>query len=302
MKIAAFPKCYLDDIAGDRSMSVFKWIEMAKSLPAEGLEMYEGFFTSLDDSYILEARDAIAEAGFAMPMLCCSPDFTHPDADERQRAVEHEARMIRVTKLLGGEGAVCRVLSGQRYPQVSREQGLEWVVECIEQLLPVAREEGIILGLENHYKDGFWGYPEFAQKMDVFLELLDAIPEREFFGVQYDPSNAIVAGDDPIELLKAVKQRVVSMHASDRFLAEGYTLDDLRDSDGTIGYSPALQHGVTGQGLNDFDQIFAILSAVGYDGWVSIEDGMNGMDEMRASLEYLHEMRDKYFPSSTVAV
>ncbi len=302
MKISAFPKCYLDDIAGDRSMSVFEWIEMAKSLPAEGLEMYEGFFTSLDDSYILEVRDAIAEAGFAMPMLCCSPDFTHPDADERQRAVEHEARMIRVTKLLGGEGAVCRVLSGQRYPQVSREQGLEWVVECIEQLLPVARENGVILGLENHYKDGFWRYPEFAQKMDVFLELLDAIPEREFFGVQYDPSNAIVAGDDPIELLKAVKQRVVSMHASDRFLAEGYTLDDLRDSDGTIGYSPALQHGVTGQGLNDFDQIFAILSAVGYDGWVSIEDGMNGMDEMRASLEYLHEMRDKYFPSSTVAV
>lgn len=296
MKISAFPKCYLDDIAGDRSMSVFEWIEIAKSLPAEGLEMYEGFFTSLDDSYILEVRDAIAEAGFAMPMLCCSPDFTHPDAAERQRAVEHEARMIRVTKLLGGEGAVCRVLSGQRYPQVSREQGLEWVVECIEQLLPVAREEGIILGLENHYKDGFWRYPEFAQKMDVFLELLDAIPEREFFGVQYDPSNAIVAGDDPIELLKAVKQRVVSMHASDRFLAEGYTLDDLRDSDGTIGYSPALQHGVTGQGLNDFDTIFETLADVGFKGWVSIEDGMNGMDEMRQSLEYLHKMRDKYFP------
>ena len=295
MKIAAFPKCYLDDIAGDRSMSVFDWIEMAKSLPAEGLEMYEGFFTNLDDSTISEVRDAIADAGFAMPMLCCSPNFTHPDPDERKRAVEREAKMIRVTKLLGGEGAVCRVLSGQRYPDVSREQGLEWVVECIEKVLPVAREQGIILGLENHYKDGFWRYPEFAQKMDVFLELLDAIPEREYFGVQYDPSNAIVAGDDPIALLQAVKQRVVSMHASDRFLSEGYTLDDLRDSDGTIGYSPALQHGVTGQGLNDFDTIFQILADVGYDGWVSIEDGMNGMDEMRQSLEFLGRMRDKYF-------
>ena len=296
MKISAFPKCYLDDIAGDRSMSIFDWIEMAKALPAQGLEMYEGFFTSLDDSYILEVRDAITDADFAMPMLCCSPNFTHPDADERKRAVEHEAKMIRVTRLLGGAGAVCRVLSGQRYPQVSREQGLEWVVECIEQVLPVARENGIILGLENHYKDGFWRYPEFAQKMDIFLELLSAIPEREFFGVQYDPSNAIVAGDDPLELLRAVADRVVSMHASDRFLTEGYTLDDLRDSDGAIGYSPALQHGVTGQGLNDFDAIFELLSAVGFDGWVSIEDGMNGMDEMRQSLEYLHKMREKYFP------
>ena len=51
----------------------------------------------------------------------------------------------------------------------------------------------------------------------------NAIPEREYFGVQYDPSNAIVAGDNPIELLRAVADRVVSMHASDRFLTEGYT-------------------------------------------------------------------------------
>ena len=31
-------------------------------------------------------------AGFAMPMLCCSPDFTNPDPDARKRAVEREAR------------------------------------------------------------------------------------------------------------------------------------------------------------------------------------------------------------------
>ena len=124
MRISAFPKCYIDDIAGARAMSVFDWISMAKTLDADGLEMYEGFFTSLEDDYILQVRDAIAEAGFAMPMLCCSPNFTHPDPDERQRAVEHEVKMIRITKLLGGDGAVCRVLSGQRYPNVSRDQGL----------------------------------------------------------------------------------------------------------------------------------------------------------------------------------
>ena len=230
-----------------------------------------------------------------MPMLCCSPDFTNPNAEARKRAVEHEAQMICVTKLLGGEGAVCRVLSGQRYPEVSREKGIEWVAECIEQVLPVAREHKIILGLENHYKDGFWRYPEFAQKMDVFLELLNAIPEREYFGVQYDPSNAIVAGDDPVELLRAVADRVVSMHASDRFLTEGYRLEDLAGGDGTIGYFEGLQHGVTGAGLNDYDQIFKILRDVGYDGWVSIEDGMNGMEEMQSSLEFLHRMRAKYF-------
>ena len=295
MKISAFPKCYLEEIAGQRTLSVFDWIEMSKSLGAEGLEMYEGFFTSLDDAYIDSVGEAIAAAGFAMPMLCCSPDFTNPDVDGRKRAIEHEAEMIRVTRRLGGPRAVCRVLSGQRYPQVSDEQGLVWVVDAIEQVLDVAREYDIVLGLENHYKDGFWKYVEFAQKMDIFLKLLDAVPEREYFGVQYDPSNAIVAGDDPIELLRAVVDRVVSMHASDRYLAEGATLDDLRQSDGTLGYSPNLRHGVTGQGLNDYDTIFSMLSAAGYRGWVSIEDGMNGMDEMRESIAFLKRMREKYF-------
>ncbi len=296
LKLSAFPKCYIDQIAGERSMSVFDWIEMARSLDADGLEMYDGFFTSLDTAYLDRVGEAIHDAGFAMPMLCCSPDFTNPDPDGRKRAVEREAEMIRVTRRLGGAGAVCRVLSGQRYPGLDRRQGLEWVFECIEHVLPVAREENIILGLENHYKDGFWKYPEFAQKQDVFLELLNAIPERKHFGVQYDPSNALVAGDDPFALLRAVADRVVSMHASDRYLAEGTSLEELRQADGTLGYSPNLRHGVTGKGLNDYDAIFGILAAHGYRGWVSIEDGMNGMDEMAESLAFLRQMSAKYFP------
>jgi sugar phosphate isomerase/epimerase len=295
IKISAFPKCYLDDISVHRTMSVFDWIEMAKELGAEGLEMYVGFFPTLDTAFVDSVGEAISRAGFEMPMMCCSPDFTHRDAAVRQREIEKEAEMIRVTRRLGGPGAICRVLSGQRYPDVSVEEGLEWVAEAINTLLPVARENDIVLGLENHYKDGYWKYPEFAQKQDVFLRLLDAIPERRYFGVQYDPSNAIVAGDDPIKLLEQVADRVVSMHASDRYLAEGATLDDLRQSDGTLGYSPNLRHGVTGKGLNDYDRIFSILASVYYQGWISIEDGMNGMDEMKESIDFLKRMREKYF-------
>ncbi|MBY0527972.1 MAG: sugar phosphate isomerase/epimerase [Gemmataceae bacterium] len=295
-KISAFPKCYIDRIAGERSMTVFEWIEMARALDADGLEMYDGFFTSLDGGYLDEVGDAIRQAGFAMPMLCCSPDFTNPDPDGRKRAIEREAEMIRVTRRLGGPRAVCRVLSGQRYPQVDRRQGLEWVIDCIQQVLPVAREHDIVLGLENHYKDGFWKYPEFAQKQDVFLELVRSISDRCHFGVQYDPSNALVAGDDPVELLRAVADRVVSMHASDRYLADGASLDELRQTDGTLGYSPNLRHGVTGRGLNDYDAIFRILADHQYRGWVSIEDGMNGMEEMAESLAFLRIMSRKYFP------
>ncbi len=194
IKISAFPKCYLDDISMHHTMTVFDWIAMAQELGAEGLEMYEGFLSSLDDAYVDCVGAAIRRAGFAMPMMCCSPDFTNPDPAERECAIEQEARMIRVTRRLGGPGAACRVLSGQRYPEVERAQGVAWVVDAINRLLPLARECEIVLALENHYKDGKWRYPEFAQKKDVFLEIVGAIQDRQYFGVQYDPSNAIVAG------------------------------------------------------------------------------------------------------------
>ncbi|HEX4612787.1 MAG TPA: sugar phosphate isomerase/epimerase family protein [Urbifossiella sp.] len=296
LRLSAFPKCYLEKIAGERSMTVFDWIEMAKQLDADGLEMFDGFFTSLEPGYLDSVGDAIRAAGFVMPMLCCSPDFTNPDPDARKRAIDRECQLVAVTRRLGGPRAVCRVLSGQRYPGLDRREGLDRVARCIEQVLPVARENDIVLGLENHYKDSFWAYPEFAQKQDMFLELLAAIPDTTHFGVQYDPSNAIVAGDDPLELLRLVAPRVVSMHASDRYLAEGTTLNELRQGDGTLGYSPNLRHGVTGKGLNDYDTIFRTLAAAGYRGWVSIEDGMNGMDEMAESLAFLRRKVAEYFP------
>ena len=269
LNISAFPKCYLEEIASGR-MSVFEWIEMAKQLDADGLEMYEGFFTSFENGYLDCIGEAIQSASFAMPMLCCSPDFTSPDASKRKREMERETHMIRITRRLGGPRAVCRILSGQAYPEVSWEQGREWVLEAFHQLIPVAIEHDIVLGMENHYKDGFWNYPEFAQKMERFVNIVDSVFERDHFGVQYDPSNAIVAGDDPIDLLRRIADRVVSMHASDRYLAEGTTLEQLRQADGTLGYSANLRHGVTGRGLNDYDTIFRILAENHYRGWVSI--------------------------------
>ncbi len=180
----------------------------------------------------------------------------------------------------------CRVLSGQRRPELTRSRGLDLVVECIEACLPDAEACGVTLIIENHYKDDFWSFPEFAQKMDVFCELIDRI-QHPHFGVNYDPSNAFIAGDDPLELLRRVKHRVVTMHASDRYLIEG-TLDDLRrEEGGSEGYVKRLRHGTIGRGLNDYDAIFTELRSVGFDSWVSLEDGVDGMEQLAESARFI---------------
>ena len=287
MKLSAFPKCFMDPIVIDHTMSVFDWIDMAADLPVDGLEMYGGFFESLESAYLEKVRAAIERRNFEMPMLCCSADFTKPDAEERRREIAHEKRMIDATVTLGGR--FCRVLSGQRRPEVSRAQGVQWVVECIRECADYAGEKGVVLAMENHYKDNYWQFPEFAQKQDVFLEIVNQIDPANF-GVQYDPSNTLLAGEDPISLLEQVKHRVVTMHASDRYLKPGHTLEELQQVEDSLGYAAILSHGVIGRGLNDYPRIFHILHAAGYKGWVSIEDGVNGLEEIRASAEFLRPL------------
>ena len=141
--------------------------------------------------------------------------------------------------------------------------------------------------LENHYKDNYWTHPEFAQHMDVFCDLIAEIDDPNF-GVNYDPSNTILAGEDPLELLARVKHRVVTMHASDRYLAEG-TIEDLRREEDSQGYAARLRHGEIGKGMNDYDAIFSELKGAGFDGWISIEDGVDGMDQLARSVAFLRK-------------
>lgn len=294
-KLAAFPKCFLDDIIVHKSMTLFEWIEKAGQLPVEGLEMYNLFFDGMENSYVDRVREMCNESGLAIPMVCFSPDFTYPDPEKRREELEKQKKAIDLTVELGG--SYCRTLSGQNRPGLERKETVRWCVEMIRESVDYGAERGIIVAIENHYKDGYWEYPEFALRSEVFIEIVEQI-ESPFFGVNFDPSNAIIAGEDPIEFLQNIKSRVVTMHASDRYL-KGGNIEDLRkmEMDPVNGYARWIQHGVIGRGLNDYDAIFSILKEAGFDGWVSIEDGMNGMEELRQSAGYLIGKLSQHFGS-----
>ncbi len=291
--LAAFPKCFLDDIIIHKSITLFDWIEKAAELGVDGLEMHNLFFEGKSENYLDEVKKKCAELGLAAPMMCFSPDFTQPELQKRLEELDKQKKAVDLTVRLGGK--YCRTLSGQNRPGLDRKKAIQWCVEMIRESVAYAESRGIIINIENHYKDGYWEYPEFALNTDVFLEIIGQI-DSPFFGINFDPSNTIVAGEDPLELLQKIKKRVVSMHASDRYL-KGGNLNDLRklERDPIYGYAKTIQHGVIGKGLNDYDAIFRILKDVGFNGWISIEDGMNGMDELRQSAEFLREKINKYF-------
>lgn len=293
-RLAAFPKAYMDALCVNGTMKLREWIEIGAGLQLDGLEFYIRFVELQQPGAPESFRRMAADHGLEIPMLCASPDFTHPDAAFRRQQIDLQKSWIDLCAALDGQ--YCRVLSGQRRPELSRDQGLQYAADSIEACLPYAAERGVTLVIENHYKDDYWTHPEFVQKMDDFCELVSLI-DSPHFGVNYDPSNAILAGDDPLELLRRVKHRVVTMHASDRYLAEG-TLEDLRREENSIGYAKRLRHGIIGRGLNDYDAIFRELTGAGFDGWISIEDGVNGVDELRESARFLRDKIAQYWPAT----
>jgi len=264
--LAAFPKGFFDAIV-ERRMTVFEWINHAGDLELDGAELYPKFLDSFDSAYLKKVRAAAGARGLELPMFCNSPDFTQPDPADRKKEVERTRDMFRVTAELGGK--YCRVLSGQNRPGLKEEEALKWVIDCLWELEPHAKAAGVVMCMENHYKDGLWQYPEF--------------------------------GEDPYALLDRVLPRVATMQASDRYL-EGGTIEELRKMarDAQHGYAKFVKHGVIGQGLNDYDRIFGTLAKAGYSGWVSIEDGEGptveiGLDNLRRSAKFLREKFVKHF-------
>ncbi len=292
-QLAAFPKAYMQALCKDGTMKVSEWIALSSSLNIQGLEWYAGFLEMEDENNWPLFRKMVEDKGMVIPMMCCSPDFTHPEKSFRDTEIQKQKRWIDMTHALGG--SYCRVLSGQKRPELPNDEGVKLAADSITACLPYAAERGITLILENHYKDDFWIYPEFAQKMELFCQLVNNI-DHPNFGVNYDPSNTFLAGEEPLELLYKISHRVVTMHASDRYLKYG-TIEDLRNEEGgAVGYAKRLSHGEIGKGLNDYDAIFTELKRVNFNGWISIEDGVDGMDQLHRSVVFLKNKMQQYWP------
>ena len=48
--------------------------------------------------------------------------------------------------------------------------------------------------------------------------------------------------------------------------------------------------------MNNYDAIFSELHGVGFDGWISIEDGVDGIEQLGRSVTFLREKIAKHWP------
>ena len=86
-KLAVFPKAFMQALCKDGSMLLAEWIDIAVKLDVEGLEWYAGFLEMRDERNWLVFRKMVEDQGKSIPMMCCSPDFTHPEGVFRAKEI-----------------------------------------------------------------------------------------------------------------------------------------------------------------------------------------------------------------------
>ena len=209
------------------------------TLGGDGVEHYDGFFRSFRDEDVAPIVAAMAATGQVSSMLCFSPDFTDPD--ERRRRTSRGSTRRSISPSAWDD--VLPTLSGQNPGLSARTAWRAPWKGCCDR--SSAERRGVTLCLENHYKDGTWHSPSSRSPGRSFRD-----PRSCRFTEPRGQSRPVERDCRRLRSDPFPRSRAAGRHdARVRSLAgPRATLAELRQSDGTIGYSDKLRHGEVGKG------------------------------------------------------
>jgi sugar phosphate isomerase/epimerase len=276
VRLSCLPVSFFQSIV-DGQMSVPEWLAFAKEIGLDGTECSLAFVEPIGRLSGAEMRRFCDQAGVPVSMVTCHPDYTNPDPAERARNLEDMERNLRLAVELGAP--LIRVLSGQRHPGVSDDQGVAWAVDGLRRTAEVGDRLGVRLAIENHTKSFFWTYFDFAQRGEVLLRILDGLRDTSI-GVNFDSANPLVAGEEPLPLFEQVKDRLAILHVADTAQRGEFKFCRI------------------GTGIAPIAEVFRRARAAGYDGWVSIEEASRtGPDGFRDAVRFVRQAWDEAAPT-----
>jgi sugar phosphate isomerase/epimerase len=174
------------------------------------------------------------------------------------------------------------------------ESGYQEVAERLQPVLEVFESEGVRFGLEVHPT-------EIAYDFVTTRKTIDALGNRESFGINLDPSHFIPQFLDPALYAREFAPRIYHVHVKDakRRLdgRRSILASHLPFGDRARGWdfvSP-------GRGDVDFEELFRTLNEIGYAGPLSIEWEDSGMERERGAAEALAFVRQTELAPSTLA-
>lgn len=161
-----------------------------------------------------------------------------------QFKIDFDPRTLRVTSVVEGDNApfAAYVEAQNRATELSRQ--------AVEELIPVAAREGVVICLENVWNN-LWVQPAFAA---AFVRSFDNVWVKAYLDlgnhVRYAPTE---------EWLRVLGRTVAKLHIKD------FKIDRAAANDGKFVK--------IGDGSIDWKSVRRAIDEAGYQGWVTIESG-----------------------------
>lgn len=245
-------------------------MEKSRELDLDGVEILHVQMESESDSYINNLKSLALSLGLDIYGLAIHQNFVKPSGEQREKEIEHTKRCLEIAYKLGAPAI--RLNSGRwgtirsfdelmanrgREPPVpgyTDEDAFKWVVESIEECLPVAENLGVVMALENH-----WGLTATPEGVVKIVESVNS----KWLKVLMDTGNFI---EDTYNGLRKIAPYTVLVHVKTYY-------------GGGVWYEMDI----------DYSRVFEILSEVGYRGYLSIEfegkeDAVSGVSRTRKML------------------
>jgi len=211
-------------------VSVQTVIEKAASMGFAGVGILHRQMDSEDQAYINSLKRIALVNGIDISCLSIHQNFVSPDAQVRQKNIDHTIHCIELAHELG---APCIRLNSGRWNTVesfdklmelrgveppiqgyTEDDAFGWCIGCIEACLKKAESLGVVLALENH-----WGLTSTPAGL---LRILNAI-DSPWLAAIMDTGNFL---ESPYVKLEKIAPKAVYVHAKTYFGGgEWYTLD-----------------------------------------------------------------------------
>jgi sugar phosphate isomerase/epimerase len=236
----------------DSKLSIEECIDEAARMGFDGVEILHMQMESEEPGYLQRLKQRAFVNGLSLSGFSTHQGFVSPDADVRQRNIDHTIHTIELAYALGIP--TIRVNTGRwgtskdfdelmanrgvepRLEGYTDDDGFKWVIDSFERCLPTAEKCGVTMGLENH-----WG---LGRTPDGVLRIVDAI-DSPWLQVTLDTGNFL---EDPYDRLEQLAPHAVLVQAKTYY-------------GGGIWYALEL----------DYPRIAAMLRRHNYNGYVSLE-------------------------------
>lgn len=231
-----------------------------------------------NDATVAVFKRELAAAGVSVSSVLPLYRWSGPDEDERQAAVRYWKRAIQLTAELG-----CTVMNSEfngRPEKSSLSEAQFW--KSMEELLPILEREGIELHLEPHPDD-------FVESGHTAIQMIRGI-NSPLVSFLYCAPHTFHQGGDLAAIMEDADDLLTHLHVADTF--------DHRASSG-LRYilnppgTPARihQHLDIGQGEVNWDELFATLEKLQFDGIMTVcvfaweerarESSLHNLEEIR---------------------